>query len=265
MQGKPLAFIFTVLIVSAIARGLLRYGEQWCNHYIAFRLLALIRDKVFGALRRLSPAKLEGKEQGNLVSLITADIELLEVFYAHTISPILIALLFTIVMVCFFAHYNALLALLAFASYCAVGIAVPLLTSAHEGNLGSEAREASGALSTDVLESLRGVDEVIQYGAGERRIAHMNEIAEELVLTQEELTHHSSLSTALTMGLVLLLDAAMIMSGVMLQGNGELTFYDVLLTSVAFMSSFGPVSALAALGSTLQNTIAAGEGSCNSG
>lgn len=113
----------------AVLRGFLHYGEQACNHYIAFKLLAIIRDKVFKSLRRLTPAKLEGKDKGNLISLITSDIELLEVFYAHTISPICIAFLTSLVMLIFIGRYSIWLMLVALAAYITVGIIIPLVSS----------------------------------------------------------------------------------------------------------------------------------------
>ena len=117
LNGQPTTVLFLVVLIFALVRGFLRYAEQACNHFIAFKLLALIRDKVFGALRRLCPAKLEGKDKGNLISIITSDIELLEVFYAHTISPIAIAALFTAVMVGFIGSYHIGLGALALIAY----------------------------------------------------------------------------------------------------------------------------------------------------
>ena len=163
LNDQPTTVLFALVLIFALVRGFLRYAEQACNHFIAFKLLALIRDKVFGALRRLCPAKLEGKDKGNLISVITSDIELLEVFYAHTISPICIAFLFTVVMVCFIGSYHIALGILALVAYVTVGIVIPLVTSRLSGDDGIRFRTKSGALSGFVLDNLRGLSETIQY------------------------------------------------------------------------------------------------------
>ena len=140
----PLPALFAAAAVMALARGLLRYGEQACNHFIAFKLLALLRDKVFAALRRLAPAKLEGRDKGDLISVITSDIELLEVFYAHTISPAAIALLFSAGMTVFIGAAHPLLGGIALAAYLTVGVLVPLATSKAAGGAGMEFRRRAG-------------------------------------------------------------------------------------------------------------------------
>ena len=162
LNDQPATVLFALVLIFALVRGFLRYAEQACNHFIAFKLLALIRDKVFGALRRLCPAKLEGKDKGNLISVITSDIELLEVFYANTISPICIAFLFTVVMVCFIGSYHIALGILALVAYVTVGIVIPLVTSKLSGDDGIRFRTKSGALSGFVLDNLRGLSETIQ-------------------------------------------------------------------------------------------------------
>ena len=159
------------------------YAEQSCNHFIAFKLLALIRDKVFRALRRLCPAKREGRDHGDLISVITSDIELLEVFYAHTISPAVIAALFTLIMCLFIGHYHALLGLWALAAYVCVGVVIPLITSRRSGDTGMRFRTESGALSAFVLDSLRGLNETIQYDCGAARRAEMDERLERSIST----------------------------------------------------------------------------------
>lgn len=163
------------IIIFAVLRGFLHYGEQACNHYIAFKLLAIIRDKVFKSLRRLTPAKLEGKDKGNLISLITSDIELLEVFYAHTISPICIAFLTSLVMLIFIGRYSIWLMLVALAAYITVGIIIPLVSSKFNKNIGMTYRENSGALSGYVLDSMRGLLESIRYNSTDTRLNEMNE------------------------------------------------------------------------------------------
>ena len=248
-----LGVIFACLLVFALVRGFLRYAEQSYNHFIAFKLLALIRDKVFGALRRLCPAKLEGRDKGNLISIITSDIELLEVFYAHTISPICIAFLFCIVMVAFIGSYHWALGLLALAAYITVGMVIPLVTSKLSGDNGLKFRTKSSQLSAFVLDSLRGLIETIQYGQGEKRMAQMNEMTDDLSRDEEGLKRTAGRNTAATNTVILIFDLAMLFLSAYTCG-----FEGTLVCTLALMSSFGPVVALAALGATLQNTFAAG-------
>ena len=254
-----LVTLFVCLAVFAVARGLLRYAEQACNHFIAFKLLALIRDHVFGALRRLCPAKLEGKDRGNLINIITSDIELLEVFYAHTISPVLIALLYSVIMILFIGQYHWSFALLALAAYLVVGVVVPLIVSKSSGDTGMQFRGRSGELSTFVLDSLRGLDEILQYGAGEKRLEEMNRQTEELASVEEKMKKTAGTNTACTNAIIYLFDLAMLILASMLYMRGNVDFEGVLIPVLALFSSFGPVVALAALGSTLQNTFAAGD------
>lgn len=253
-----LGVLFTSMILCAVLRGILRYAEQACNHFIAFKLLALLRDKVFQALRRLCPAKLEGKDKGNLISVITSDIELLEVFYAHTISPAVIAVLFTIVMCRFLGHLNGLLACVALAAYVTVGILVPIITSKYSGNLGMEFRSQSGTLSAFVLESLRGLPEIMQYEQGEQRCEQMNHMTETLSTEEEKMKRITGRNMAVTNTVILIFDLLMLAVAAYLLVRGEIGFGGVLISVLGLMSSFGPVVALANLGSTLQNTFAAG-------
>jgi len=248
-----LGVLFGAVLFFALVRGFLRYAEQACNHFIAFKLLALIRDKVFGALRRLCPAKLEGKDKGNLISIITSDIELLEVFYAHTISPIAIAFLFCIIMVCFIGSYHVALGVLALVAYFTIGVIIPLVTSKLSGDDGIRFRTKSGALSSFVLDSLRGLSETIQYGQGERRMEDMNAQTDNLSRDEERMKRTAGRNTAVTNTVILVFDLAMLFLSASLVG-----FEGCLIATLALMSSFGPVVALAALGSTLQNTFAAG-------
>ena len=248
-----LGVLFGAVLIFALVRGFLRYAEQACNHFIAFKLLALIRDKVFGALRRLCPAKLEGKDKGNLISIITSDIELLEVFYAHTISPIAIAFLFCIIMVCFIGSYHVALGILALAAYITVGVIIPIVTSKLSGDDGIRFRTKSGELSSFVLDSLRGLSETLQYGQGEKRMAAMNTQTDNLSRDEERMKRTAGRNTAVTNTVILIFDLAMLFL------SAELVdFEGCLIATLALMSSFGPVVALAALGSTLQNTFAAG-------
>lgn len=253
-----LRFLFGSVVVFALVRGLLRYAEQACNHFIAFKLLALIRDRVFRALRRLCPAKLEGKGKGNLISIITSDVELLEVFYAHTISPIAIAALFSVLLCLFIGGFHPLLGVIALAAYLTVGVAIPLITSRCSGDDGLHFRAKSGELSGFVLDSLRGLTEILQYGQGEKRLQDMNAQINALSEDERRMNRTAGRNQAATHTVILLFDLAMLLASALLYQCGLVAFTGVLIPTIALMSSFGPTVALANLGSTLQNTFAAG-------
>jgi len=250
--------IFACVLLFALLRAGLRYGEQACNHFIAFKLLALIRDRVFRALRRLCPAKLEGRDKGDLISVITSDIELLEVFYAHTISPAAIALFFTIILCLFIGSFHWALGLLALTAYLVVGIVMPLAVSRLSGDAGQRFRTGSGELSGFVLDSMRGLSETIQYAQGAKRLGEMNRRTDGLSKTEEQMKRNAGLNSAVTNTVILLFDLAMLLTSVSLYRQGQVDFTGVLIPTIALFSSFGPVVALAGLGSTLQNTFAAG-------
>ena len=260
--GVNTPFTLTVLFISvilfAIVRGVLRYAEQACNHFIAFKLLALIREKVFQALRRLCPAKLEGKDKGNLISVITSDIELLEVFYAHTISPVAIAVFFSAILCLFIGSFHVVLGLIALASYITVGVIIPIVTSKISGDDGIKFRTKSGNLSGFVLDSLRGLSETLQYGQGEKRLNEMNAQTDALSAEEKRMKRTAGRNQAVTNSVILFFDLAMLFSSAILYQNNQVEFIGVLIPTVALMSSFGPCVALANLGSTLQNTFAAG-------
>lgn len=251
--SMSLGWVFAAVLLFALARGFLRYAEQSCNHFIAFKLLALIRDKVFGALRRLCPAKLEGKDKGDLISVITSDIELLEVFYAHTISPICIAFLFCLMMVLFIGRIHTALGVLALSAYAVVGIVIPLVTSKRSGDDGIQFRSSAGKLSAFVLDSLRGLPETVQYGQGRKRLPEMDAQTDALSQTEAHMKRTAGKNTAAVNTTILLFDLAMLFLSAHLAG-----FEGCLIATLAMMSSFGPVVSLAALGATLQNTFAAG-------
>ena len=253
-----LTAVFVCVLVFALVRGVFRYAEQSCNHFIAFKLLALIRDKVFRALRRLCPAKLEGRDKGDLISVITSDIELLEVFYAHTISPAAIAALFTVILCLFIGHYHVLLGLLALAAYLCVGVVIPLVTSRRSGDTGLRFRTASGGLSAFVLDSLRGLSETIQYDRGSERRAEMDARTDALSKEEARLKRLTGQNMGITNTAILLFDLAMLFASAALVQRGSMTFDGALLATLALFSSFGPTVALANLGATLQNTFAAG-------
>lgn len=258
----PLAGVAAAMAACAVARGALRYGEQACNHFIAFKLLALIRDRVFRALRRLAPAKLEGRGKGELISVITSDIELLEVFYAHTISPALIALAFCAVLIAFIGSFGAPLGAYAALAYATVGIALPWLASRASGDGGLRLRTRSGELAGFVLDSLRGLDEIQQYGCGEGRLAELRARTDALAADEGRLKRVAALDAAVSGAVVLVLDVGMLLLSAWVAwgqaASGQAALAGVLVPTVALMGSFGPVIALANLGSTLQSTFAAG-------
>lgn len=255
----PVKTIITVMIVIAVLRGILHYVEQYCNHFIAFKLLAIIRHKVFAALRKLCPAKLEGRDKGNLISIITTDIELLEVFYAHTISPIAIATLTSIIMVIFIGRYHWLAGLLSLAAYLIVGVAIPMWNGKRGSQKGMEFRTNFGELNSFVLDSLRGLDETIQYGQGEKRKEQMSERSKNLAGMQESLSKMEGSQRSFTNMVILLASFGMLALTIWLYAKGEMGFEGILTCTIAMMGSFGPVVALSSLSNNLNQTLASGE------
>lgn len=245
-------------VVCGIARGPLRYAEQLCNHYLAFRVLALVRDKVFAAMRRLAPAKLEGKEKGDLVSLVTADIELLEVFYAHTLSPAAIALAVSIIVLVFIGFQAPPLVGFAALGFICVGVVVPWCSSRYTATGGLELRQQVGKMNSFVLDSLRGLSETLQFGAQKQRARELDERMASLASTERKLKGRGANAMATSGAVVLALDVAMIALAMMFVMQGTLEFGRAVMAAGTFMASFGPLLAVAALGSTLQQTLAAG-------
>lgn len=250
--------IFILLPVLAILRAIFRLSEQRTNHYIAFTLLAIIRDKVFRALRKLCPAKLEGRDKGDLISLITSDVELLEVFYAHTISPICIALVTETVNCIFIGSFHPLLGVVALISYLCVGVLLPVIISKRSGTMGDELRAMSGELSAHMLENIRNIDDTMQYSYGDVRLKEISEKTEELSRKQGLLSKLTGTNMALANTMILISDIVMLAVCTILYQSGKIDFTGFLIPLIALMSSFGPVTALAALGTTLQSTVASG-------
>ncbi|MBR3143033.1 MAG: ABC transporter ATP-binding protein [Clostridiales bacterium] len=247
-----------LLLSFAFLRAVFRFAEQRMNHYIAFTLLAIIRDRVFKALRKLCPAKLEGRDKGDLISLITSDVELLEVFYAHTISPICIAVITETVMCLFIGSYQPLLGAVALIAYLLVGVALPLIISGRSGTTGDELRKQSGELSAHMLESIRGIDDTLQYSYGKKRLKEIGEKTTILSSKQGVLSKLTGTNMAIANLMILIADIVMLFVCIMLYQNGQIGFDGFLIPLIALMSSFGPVTALSALGTTLQSTIASG-------
>lgn len=251
--------MFILLVVLAVCRGLLHYGEQYCNHFIAFKLLAIIRHKVFAVLRKLCPAKLEGKDKGNLISLITSDIELLEVFYAHTISPIAIATVVSIIMAVFIGNQNPLAGLLALAGYIVVGAVIPIIMGKKGSAKGMEYRSTFGDLNSFILDGLHGLDETIQYGGGEERLDQMNERSRDLGKMQNGLNHLEASQRSVTNLAILGFSFGMLFLMLWQNLQGTVSFGQTLIAVIAMMGSFGPVVALANLSNNLNQTLASGE------
>lgn len=246
------------IVICAVLRGILRYAEQGSNHYIAFKLLALIRHKVFIKLRKLAPAKLEGKDKGNLISIITTDTELLEVFYAHTISPIIIAFITSVIMTIFIGSYNIFLGAIALVAYFIVGVIIPVWSSNQADETGQQYRDELGDLNSYFLSSIRGINDIIQYGVGKERLDEINRRTDELETKQKFLLKQEGSNRAVTDTAILLCSMVMLFAGCILYNKGQVDFTQVIIPLIALMSSFGPVVAISNLSNNLFHTIAAG-------
>ena len=257
--SEKITGIMTAMILVAVFRGIFHYIEQYCNHFIAFKLLAVIRHKVFAALRKLCPAKLEGRDKGNLISIITTDIELLEVFYAHTISPIAIAIAVSLIMIIFIGSYSVAAGVFALIAYLVIGVVIPLINGKRGGTLGMKFRNAVGELSSFVLGELRGIDETIQYGAGEKKKKAIYDKSVNLAKIQKELAEAEGRQRGFTNGAIQLFSYGMLLLTLILYSNSIIEFEAVVICTVAMMSSFGPVVALSALSNNLNQTLASGE------
>lgn len=257
--GYTLKKLFIFIIIFAVFRGVLRYIEQLSNHYIAFKLLAIIRNKVFTALRKLCPAKLEGKEKGNLISIITSDIELLEVFYAHTISPIAIAIITSLIMVLFISSYNIYLGLISLLGYIIVGFVIPILASKLGKEEGLNYRNEFGDMNSFLLDSLRGLDEIIQYNLGSKRLEEIKEKTDNLAISQKKLKKYEAITKVITDISVLLFSSIILFMGIRLYRLNLINYNAVLISTIAMMSSFGPVLALSSLSGNLRHTLASGD------
>lgn len=254
-----LGALSALLVIFAVLRGILHYGEQYCNHFIAFKLLAIIRHKVFAALRKLCPAKLEGRDKGNLISIITSDIELLEVFYAHTISPIAIAVVTSLIMVFFIGYQYPAAGVIALLGYVTVGVVIPLWNGKKNAASGMEYRNSFGELNSFILDSLRGLDETIQYDRGMERLEQMNERSGRLGLLYRKLNRNEASQSSMTNMAILLFSFGMLFFMLFSFQRGNVGFDSVLIATIAMMGSFGPVVALSNLSNNLSQTLASGE------
>lgn len=250
--------IFIVIILFAVFRGILRYAEQASNHYIAFKLLARIRHQVFSSLRQLAPAKLDGNKKGNLISIITSDIELLEVFYAHTISPIAIACITSLIMCLFIGYFYWGLGILAGIFYCLVGIVIPVLNSKAGLKYGVKYRNLYGQLNTLVLDNLYGLDEILQFQQQNQRMEKMNQYTEELEQINCTMKLQEAWQKIITDSTILLAGIGMTVCCGYFVVKGNITLGEAIICITAMMSSFGPTAALSALSNNLNQTIASG-------
>lgn len=248
-----------MLILFAVLRGILHYGEQYCNHFIAFKLLAIIRHKVFAKLRKLCPAKLQGRDKGNLISIITSDIELLEVFYAHTISPIAIAVLTSLIMVLFIGSQYAPAGVIALTGYLMVGAVISLWNGRKGAAEGMAFRNSFGELNSFILDSLRGLDETIQYGQGEKRMQQMDARSRELGQMQKKLNRQEAFQGSITNLVILLFSFGMLFFMLWNFQKGNVNYEEMVIATIAMMGSFGPVVALSNLSNNLNQTLASGE------
>lgn len=257
-ENMGLGLIFGLMLVFAVLRGILRYAEQASNHFIAFKLLAEIRHKVFAALRRLAPAKLDGSEKGNLISIITSDIELLEVFYAHTISPIAIAVITSLFMVFFLGRMSPLLGAAAAVFYVIVGCVIPVLNGRAGKDGGLKYRKSFGKLNTIVLDNLYGMEEILQYQQEQERLCYMQKETKHLEEINEKLKKGENIQKVITDGMILFAGTVMAVLAGILAGKDILEPYECVIAVIAMMSSFGPTAALSALSNNLHHTLASG-------
>ncbi len=262
--GEPIALSYGTIIGIAVGcgvlRGILRYFEQYSNHYIAFRLLAVLRDKIFGALRRLCPAKLESRQKGGIIAMITSDIETLEVFYAHTVSPICIAVLVSLAVFLFVGSVSSwYLALVALVGYLFIGIAVPLISSGRLKESGVRYRAEFSSFSAYFLDSIRGIRDIVLNNAGAERETEVNRRSDSMLCETKKMKHNITRAGAaieLSVSLFVLLTLAV---GILLVSQGELGIGRMIIGMVTVFSSFGPVIAVGSLPGNLTQTLASGD------
>ena len=251
--------ILTALIVLAVARGVLRYLEQMSGHYIAFKLLALLRDKVFSSLRRLAFVKLQDKQAGQLVSLVTNDIELLEVFYAHTIAPIMIAFFTSAILLLVFGHLSGWFVLVALAAYLTVGVILPIITTKLAREDGRRYRELVGEMNDFFLDSVRGMKEIQLFGYAQQRLAEIQQRSQKIDTAFERIKDQEAKVRVYTEVAVSAFNIIMLFTGLMLFSLDKIDFSAFLIGVILLMSSYGPVIALSNLSSNLLQTLASGE------
>jgi ATP-binding cassette subfamily C protein len=247
--------IALIVIVLAVTR----YLEQLSGHYIAFKLLAEMRDHVFTALRKLAPSKLEGKDKGNMIAILTSDIELIEVFYAHTIAPVAIAIVCSLVMIGFMGSFHYALGIVALISYTVVGIFIPVINTKTGSALGREYRQGFGDLNSYLLESLRGLKEVLQFEQGSKRREALRGYSKALSEKNKKLKNKEGMVAALTDTAILVSGFTMLVMSIGLMQKGQLDMQGVIIPTIAMLGSFGPTVALSNLSNGLLQTLASAE------
>ena len=253
-------WIIGLTIGCGVLRGLLRYFEQYSNHYIAFRLLAVLRDKIFGALRILCPAKLESKQKGSIIAMITSDIETLEVFYAHTISPICIAVLVSVAVFLFVGFVSSwYLAFVALVGFLTIGIVVPLISSGRLKESGVKYRAEFASFSAYFLDSIKGIKDIVLNNAGEEREKEVNKRSDGLLAETKKMKHNitrAGSAIELTVSVFVLITLAV---GILLVRSDVLSLGRMIIGMVTVFSSFGPVIAVGSLPGNLTQTFASGD------
>lgn len=245
-----------IIIVCAVLRGILRYIEQYSGHYIAFKILAILRDNVYKALRKLAPAKLESKEKGNLISVITSDIELLEVFYAHTIAPIVIAIITSSIIALFLYNINPYFGIIGLVFYVIVGYIIPVLSSKLGSEAGLDYRNEFGQANSFLLDSLRGIKEILLFGQGDNRLNSINKNSDKLNEKMKVIKSHEGLIRALTDITIMIAILITLYVGVELFKADTINLGQVIVALVLLSSSFGPTVALSNLSNNLMHTFA---------
>lgn len=260
-EGAKITFTTSLIIMAlcAILRGPLRYVEQLSGHYIAFKILVILRDKVFTALRKLAPAKLENKEKGNLISLITADIELLEVFYAHTIAPISIAIITNTIIAIILFNISPYYGVLAFILYITIGFFIPYFTSKIGKKAGIDYRNKFGETNSYLLDSLRGLKEVLIFKNGEKRKENIHRYSTELNEKQKRIKLHEGIIRATTDFTIMIGIMGFLLLGIYLYLNNSIQFERMIIAIIIVSASFGPVVALSNLSNNLLQTFASAE------
>ena len=259
-EGITTTTLFVIIIGCGVARGLLRYLEQYSNHYIAFKILAVFRDKIFAKLRTLCPAKLESKQKGAIISMITADIEALEVFYAHTLSPVGIAIFSSLAVIVFTwfvcSPYMAMFLLFA---YIVIGVIMPLISSKFLGQLGVEYRKHLSDFNGFFMDNIKGINEIILHGRIEQKQQEVEDYTQELINSSDSLNKKGVVFDAISNIVMVALNATLIVIGILLLQMGAVNFGQLIVGVVALLSSYGPVLALNALPNSLSQTFAAGD------
>ncbi len=252
--------IIGLAVGCGVVRGALRYLEQYSNHYIAFRLLAVLRDRIFAALRVLCPAKLESKQKGSIISMLTSDIETLEVFYAHTVSPVFIAVTVSLAVLLFTGFIAGLyLAFIALAAYIVIGVVVPLVSSKALKESGVNYRREFASFNSYFLDSIKGIKDIVINNAESDRKVEVNRRSDVLLSETKKMRKSTTKASSATDLIVALFDIAALAAGIALALAGVTDIGRMIIAVVAILGSFGPVIAISALPGNLTQTFASGD------